>query len=116
MGMKVEKVIDPPLLRSDCPIACALDVVGDRWTLLIVRDIFKGKKRYKEFLDSAEQFPTNILAGRLKRLETEAIVSKQRYSEHPPRYEYSLTNKGLELGKVIEAMYHWGNKNLLGNS
>jgi DNA-binding HxlR family transcriptional regulator len=111
--MKVVKVNDPESLRSDCPIACALDIIGDRWTLLIVRDIFKGKKRYKDFLGSAEQYPTNILADRLKRLESGAIVRKEKYSEHPPRYEYTLTNKGLELGKVIEAMYHWGNKNLL---
>lgn len=114
--MSTKKAIDPSSLRSDCPIACSLDIIGDRWTLLIVRDIFKGKKRYKDFLDSSEQFPTNILAGRLKRLESEKIVSKEKYSQHPPRFEYSLTNKGLELGKVIEAMYHWGNKNLLGNS
>ncbi len=114
--MKVKKNNDSVALRSDCPIACALDIIGDRWSLLIVRDIFKGKKRYNDFLASAEQFPTNILADRLKRLEAAAIVNKQQYSEHPPRYEYVLTNKGLELGKVIEAMYHWGNKNLFGKS
>lgn len=114
--MKTENKSENTDLRSDCPIACSLDIVGDRWTLLVVRDIFKGKKRYKDFLDSAESFPTNILAERLKRLETEGIIRKERYSEHPPRFEYSLTNKGLELGKVLEAMYHWGSKNLLGKS
>ena len=83
---------------------------------MIVRDIFKGKKRYKDYLESAENYPTNILADRLKRLERENIVRKDPYSERPPRYEYTLTKKGLELGKVLEAMYHWGSKNLLGNS
>lgn len=103
-------------LRSSCPVACTLDLIGDRWTLLVVRDIFKGKSRYNEFLESDEHFPTNILADRLKRLEAAAVIKKVLYSEHPPRYAYELTNKGLELGKVIEAMYHWGNKNLLGKS
>lgn len=103
-------------LRSDCPIACALDIIGDRWTLLVIRDLFKGKKRYNDFLESAEKFPTNILADRLKKLEQEEIVEKTFYSERPPRAEYHLTVKGLELGAVIEAMYHWGNKNLLENA
>lgn len=100
-------------LRSECPIACLLDIVGDRWTLLIVRDIFKGKKRYKDFASTAERIPTNILAARLRMLEDEKIVTKALYNEHPPRFEYELTNKGLELGKILEAMYHWGNKNIL---
>ncbi|MEK7857026.1 MAG: helix-turn-helix domain-containing protein [Acidobacteriota bacterium] len=99
--------------RSECPVACALDVIGDRWTLLVVRDIFKGKNRYNEFLGSSENFPTNILANRLKRLEDESIIEKKLYNQHPPRWEYHLTKKGLELGKVVEAMYHWGNKHIL---
>lgn len=96
-------------------MARTLDVIGDRWTLLVVRDIFKGKKRYKEFLQSGENFPSNILADRLKRLEDESIIAKKLYNEHPPRSEYYLTEKGLELGKVLEAMYHWGSKNILEN-
>lgn len=103
-------------LRSDCPIACALDIVGDRWSLLIVRDIFKKKSRFKDFLESEENYPSNILTDRLKRLEIEGIITREPYSERPPRFAYSLTSKGLELGNVIEAMYHWGNKNIFGKA
>ncbi len=80
--------------RSTCPVACTLDVVGDRWTLLVIRDLFKGKKRYGDFLASPEKIPTNILADRLKRLEGEGLISSALYSEHPPRSEYRLTPEG----------------------
>ncbi len=68
--------------RSLCPVACALDVVGDRWTLLVIRDLFAGKSRYGDFLASAEKIPTNILADRLKRLEREGIIGA-RSLQHP---------------------------------
>src|ERR671916_2191665 len=74
--------------RSACPVACALDVVGDRWTLLVIRDLLAGKSRYGDFLASPEKIPTNILADRLKRLEREGLVSRLPYSVRPPRYEY----------------------------
>lgn len=99
------------ILRSDCPVAAALDILGDRWTLLVVRDLLKGKKRYGEFLESGEKIPTNILASRLKTLEAEGIVEKVLYSEHPPRSEYNLTDSGQELGNIVKAMLHWGRKN-----
>lgn len=114
--MAGKNVIQDANRRSECPVACTLDVIGDRWTLLVIRDIFKGKKRYNDFLASPERYPTNILANRLKRLEEEAIIEKNLYNEHPPRSEYILTDKGLELGKVLEAMYHWGSKNILGQN
>ncbi|MEW6210519.1 MAG: helix-turn-helix domain-containing protein [Acidobacteriota bacterium] len=96
--------------RSHCPVACALDIIGDRWTLLVVRDLLKGKKRYGEFLESEEKIPTNILADRLKTLENDGVVEKVWYSEHPPRAEYHLTEAGKELGKIVKAMYEWGSK------
>lgn len=96
--------------RSNCPVACTLDVIGDRWTLLIVRDLLKGKKRYGEFIESAEKIPTNILADRLKMLERSGIVEKNLYSEHPPRGEYILTTKGKELGQIVKNMRDWGNR------
>jgi len=94
--------------RSVCPVACALDVVGDRWTLLVVRDLLRGKRRYGELLDCAERVPTNILADRLRRLEDEGLVERVLYSEHPPRAEYRLTPRGESLGPVVDALYAWG--------
>jgi DNA-binding HxlR family transcriptional regulator len=94
--------------RSDCPIACSLDLIGDRWTLLIVRDLFIGKHRFSEFLNSGEGIKTNILAERLKRLERAGLVERSVYQEHPPRYEYHLTESGRELSTVVKAIYAWG--------
>jgi DNA-binding HxlR family transcriptional regulator len=94
--------------RSPCPVACTLDVLGDKWTLLVVRDIMRGKSRYAEFLASPEGIPTNILAERLKRLAAKGIIRGRRYSEHPPRVEYSLTAKGEDLRPVMRSMAEWG--------
>src|ERR1043165_1607324 len=94
--------------RSNCPVACTLDLLGDRWTLLVVRDLMRGKTRYGDFLASSEGIPTNILAERLKRLQDEGIVEAALYSEHPPRYEYRLTPAGKELAPVVRAMIDWG--------
>jgi|SRR5579871_874365 len=94
--------------RSDCPIACTLDVVGDRWTLLVVRDLLRGKARYGDFLSSPEAIPTNILADRLKRLEEAGLVETRPYSEHPPRFEYHLTPQGHELASIVRAIARWG--------
>jgi DNA-binding HxlR family transcriptional regulator len=94
--------------RSDCPIACTLDLIGDRWTLLIVRDLFKGKNRFSEFLGSEEGIKTNILTDRLKRLEWAGLVRRSRYQDHPPRYEYHLTPAGRSLSPVLKAIFTWG--------
>src|SRR3954470_815264 len=83
--------------RSACPVACTLDLVGDRWTLLVVRDLLLGKTRFGDFLQSSEGIPTNILTERLKRLEEAGLITTSQYSEHPPRYEYHLTPEGREL-------------------
>lgn len=98
--------------RSACPVANTLSIIGDRWTLLIVRDIFKGKKRYNEFLESDEKIPTNILANRLKAMEEMEIIRRERYSERPPRYEYILTEEGKKLGEILKTIRDWGKKNL----
>jgi DNA-binding HxlR family transcriptional regulator len=100
--------------RSDCPIACTLDLIGDRWTLLIVRDLLFGKHRFSEFLASAEDIKTNVLAERLKRLERAGLVQRSRYRERPPRYEYRLTDQGRDLSPVLEAMFTWGRAHLSG--
>ena len=98
--------------RSDCPVAKSLDIIGDRWTLLIARDLFKGKKRYKEFLESGENIPTNILANRLKTMEETGMIERRIYSERPPRYEYALTEDGEKLGEIVLMLFQWGNKNI----
>jgi DNA-binding HxlR family transcriptional regulator len=94
--------------RSRCPVACTLDVLGDRWSLLVVRDVVRGKRRYAEFLESPEGIPTNILADRLKRLAATGVIRSRRYSQHPPRLEYELTAKGEDLRPILRAMVEWG--------
>ena len=94
--------------RSSCPVACALDLLGDRWTLLLIRDLFAGKHRFGEFLASPEHIPTNILADRLKRLERAGLIAGVPYTQRPPRFEYQLTASGRELGPVVDAMATWG--------
>jgi DNA-binding HxlR family transcriptional regulator len=101
--------------RSFCPITNSLDLLGDKWTILIVRDLVLGKERYQEFLSSPEKISTNILADRLKRLCDAGIVVKQAYQHNPVRYEYSLTDRGKNLSLVLQALYSWGTKNLSSN-
>jgi DNA-binding HxlR family transcriptional regulator len=100
--------------RSLCPVSCTLEVVGDRWSLLVVRDLMRGKRRYAEFLASSEGIPTNILADRLKRLQRAGIIGSRRYSTHPPRVEYALTSKGEDLRPMMRAMVEWGIKHAGG--
>lgn len=101
-------------MRSPCPVACMLDILGDKWTLLVVRDLLMGKQTYKEFQESPEGIPSNILAERLKRLEAEGILNKQQYQDKPVRYHYRLTDKGKDLGGVLRSMVQWGNKYVPG--
>lgn len=95
--------------RSRCPVSCALDLLGDKWTLLLVRDLLMGKGTYTEFQQSPEGIPTNILAERLKRLRASGIIEKLPYQERPVRYRYRLTRKGRDLSPLISAMIDWGN-------
>lgn len=98
----------PGTARSACPIACALDTIGDRWSMLVIRDLFLGKSRFKEFVESQEGITPNILTERLRRLENAGLIIRQRYSEHPPRNKYLLTAKGAELKPVVLAIVNWG--------
>src|SRR5258708_5209396 len=92
-----------------CPVARTLDIVGDRWTILILRDLLKGTaSKFQEFLDELPGLGPNTLADRLKRLEAEEIVERRFYTNHPPRAEYVLTEKGWELGEVVLALRKWG--------
>ena len=101
-------------LRSPCPVAAALDVLGDRWTLLVLRDLFWGKSRYGEFTASPEGIPTNILADRLVRLEECGLLSSSPYQDNPPRLEYKITKKGRELLPTLLALAKWGEKHFPG--
>lgn len=95
--------------RSDCPISCSLDVFGDKWSLLIIRDIMlRGKLSYSEFLESEEKIATNILVNRLKVLEAEHILSKQVSSTNKSKFIYSLTKKGVDLLPIIIEIMDWG--------
>jgi DNA-binding HxlR family transcriptional regulator len=98
----------PKAQRSFCPVACSLDLIGDRWTLLVIRDLFQGKTRFGDFLISPEHIPTNILAERLKRLETAGLIQSVAYTQRPPRFEYHLTEPGRQLEPVIDALATWG--------
>ena len=99
--------------RSDCAVACTLDVLGDRWSLLIVRDLFFADRlRYADLAGAAEAIPTNTLADRLRRLEEAGIVARDRYSERPARYEYRLTERGRALGPVLQAIADWGTEHI----
>jgi DNA-binding HxlR family transcriptional regulator len=102
--------------RSSCPIANVLDLFGDKWTLLVIRDLILGKIRFGEFARSPEGIPTNILAERLKRLEKTGIVVKSAYCDKPVRYQYELTDKGKDLRPVLEAMVDWACKHVPGTS
>ena len=92
----------------DCPIARSLDVIGDRWTLLIIRDLLRGTHKYQDLLSSLEGISTNLLAERLARLVDEGIVARTMYSEKPPRAEYHLTEQGEQLASVVDALFRWG--------
>jgi DNA-binding HxlR family transcriptional regulator len=94
--------------RSSCPVACSLDIFGDRWTLLIVRDLFFGRARFKDFTASPEGIPTNILADRLERLLAHDVVEQIPAQDGTKRLAYRLTEKGKALGSVLKAMRDWG--------
>ena len=98
-------------MRSDCPLNFGVEIFGDRWSLLIIRDLmFFGKRHYNEFLDSAEEISTNILADRLTMLEKEKIIQKRNDKDHKQKLVYSLTQKGIDLVPVILEIGYWSEK------
>jgi DNA-binding HxlR family transcriptional regulator len=100
--------------RSPCAVANSLDILGDKWSLLVVRDLLHGKQTYGELADSPERIPTNILAERLKRLEAAGIVARTEYQQRPVRHTYTLTPKGRALGDVLLAFVRWGKQYIPG--
>jgi DNA-binding HxlR family transcriptional regulator len=94
-----------------CPVARTLDVIGERWSLLILRDLFRfGPRRFQDFENSLHGLTPSVLSSRLKQLESSGVIESRLYAEHPPRPEYSLTEKGRELGPVLRALKEWGQK------
>ncbi len=97
--------------RSDCPLSCSLDVFGDKWSLLIIRDLmFFKKSTYKDFLKSDEGIATNILASRLKGLEENGIIEKLAHPDSKAKNLYRLTSKGIDLLPILMEVYIWAGK------
>ena len=99
------------LPTPECPVARTLDVIGARWTPLILRDLLlQGPRRFQDLLDSLGGIAPTTLSERLKTLEEHGVVERRLYMSHPPRAEYMLTKKGLDLRPIVRAMRDWGEK------
>jgi DNA-binding HxlR family transcriptional regulator len=101
---------DPVMAAHDSPLAAALERVGDRWSLLLVEALLPGPRRFGELEDAVSGIAPNILADRLRRLESERIVSATPYSERPPRFAYALTSEGAELAGALRLLADWGSR------
>lgn len=97
-----------PEFRSGCPIASTLDLVGDRWTLVLMRDLANGKARFQDFLESPERIASNILTSRLTQMEEHGLVASELYQRRPKRYAYRLTPRGAALIPVLQAICRFG--------
>lgn len=102
----MSKTLDPK-----CPVARTLDIIGERWTILILRDLFLfGSRRFQDLQNSLPGMAPNTISARIKTLEEAGVVSRELYSEHPPRAVYSLTERGLALKPALLALRDWGEK------
>ena len=98
---------------DDCPVARTLDLIGERWTILLLRELLlHGPRRFQDFQAALPGVAPNILSARLKTMEDDGLVRRSLYSERPPRLEYVLTDKGKSLGPIVKTMRDWGNKHL----
>lgn len=95
-----------------CNIAQTLNIIGDKWSLLILHRILLGFETYKEIQDGLEGIPTNLLSERLKTMEGDELIIRDLYQTHPPRYKYKLTEKGMDLVDVFNSLMLWGEKHL----
>jgi DNA-binding HxlR family transcriptional regulator len=102
----------PKQYRQACPVAKSVELLGERWTLLVVRDLLPGPRRFQDLQESLPGIAPNVLSARLQTLEEHGIVTRRFYSEHPPRAEYILTERGRELGVVVGALAVWGSRHL----
>lgn len=105
--------LDPELTNADgtriCPIADALELIGDRWSLLVVREIGFGVRRFTDIQRNTGA-PREMLTARLRKLEDVGVIARERYSDHPPRHEYRLTEAGRALLPVLRGLRRWGEK------
>ncbi|WP_326911261.1 winged helix-turn-helix transcriptional regulator [Sedimentibacter sp. MB31-C6] len=95
-----------------CNIAQTLNIIGDKWSLLILHQILVGRETYKEIHDELTGIPTNLLSERLKSLEIDGLIKRELYQSHPPRNKYTLTKKGYDLEDVFNSIILWGEKHL----
>jgi DNA-binding HxlR family transcriptional regulator len=96
---------------SPCPVARTLNVIGDRWAVLVLRDFFLfGSRRFQDLEESLKGITPGVLSKRLRDFEAQGVIESRLYAKHPPRREYSLTGKGRELGPVLGAMKRWGER------
>lgn len=100
----------PKLEERDGCIACAANILGSKWTALILRDLAVGPRRFKDFEQSLQGISPRTLSQRLDELENEGVVTKQSFAEVPPRVEYTLTKKGQDLLPILKSMATWGTK------
>jgi len=98
----------PKRYGQRCPVAKSLELLGERWTLLVIRDLLSGSRRFQDLQTSLDGIAPNVLSERLKILEEHGIVAREFYSEHPPRAAYALTPRGRDLGMVVGALAVWG--------
>ena len=96
----------------NCNIAQTLNIVGDKWSLLLLHELLSGPSTFKELQLNLEGIPTNLLSDRLKRLENDGLIISSLYQTHPPRYSYTLTESGIDLQDVFNTLVIWGNKHL----
>jgi DNA-binding HxlR family transcriptional regulator len=95
--------------QQDCPVARAMDIIGERWAPLILRDLLLHKsRRFQDFQEALPGIAPNTLSERLKALEGHGIIARRQYEDHPPRFEYVLSDKGKTLGPIIKALRDWG--------
>ena len=95
-----------------CNIAQTLNIIGDKWTLLILRQLANGHDTYNSILENLEGIPSNLLSNRLKSLEEDELIKPILYQAHPPRYQYILTERGKDLDDVFNSIILWGEKHL----
>ncbi len=100
--------------HPDCSIAGTLEIIGDRWTILILRDAFRGVRRFDEIQQDLG-IARNVLTDRLTKLVDHGLLAKRKYQDRPARYEYRLTPKGVDLSPALVALMRWGDKHLAGD-
>ncbi|MCR2044117.1 winged helix-turn-helix transcriptional regulator [Anaerosalibacter massiliensis] len=96
----------------ECNLAQTLNILGDRWTILVLHRIYKNKNTFKELEEALEAIPTNVLSNRIKLLEENGLIYSELYNEHPPRYKYIITEKGKDFNHVFNSMILWAHKYL----